>query len=314
MSKINLGSHTACKQFIKEFKDSIKNKATHKASFMTKSENCTGDYITNAKNAKQSFYVVDCEDIKYCYDIYGAKDCYDAYEPAFKIERHYETHACNEAQFLISCNTCIRGAFLDYCDNCHNSKHLFGCTSLKKNEYCILNKQYTREEYKKLTAQIKEHMKKTGEWGEFFHHSLSPFPYNDTKAQDYYPLTKEEALNRGYTWRDTNKQDFKPATITKLPDNIADTPETLPNETLACEETGKNYRITPQEFKFYKRLNIPIPRKHPDTRYKDRKQFRHKRKLTERTCPGCQTPVLSVFKKEDPERILCEKCYLEKAY
>ncbi len=316
MSKINLGSHKTSQPLIKEFKDSVKHKAAHKAAFITKSENCTGDYITNSKNAKQSFYVVDCEDIKYCYDIYGAKDCYDAYEPAFKVERHYETHACNETQFLIGCNTCIRGAFLDYCDNCHNSKHLFGCTSLKKNEYCILNKQYSKEEYEELTTKIKQHMIKTDEWGEFFPHSLSPFPYNDTKAQDYYPLTKEEALARGYTWRDKEKKDFAPATIPadKLPDTIAETTDSITQETLACEKTGKNYRITPQEFKFYKKLNIPIPRKHPDTRYEERKQFRHKRELTERTCPNCQAKTLSVFKKEDPERILCEKCYLEKAY
>jgi len=157
-------------------------------------------------------------------------------------------------------------------------------------------------------------MIKTKEWGEFFPHSLAPFPYNDSKAQDYYPLSKEKALARGYTWRDKDKQDFKPATLTNLPDTIAETPDSITQEILACEKTGKNYRITPQEFKFYKRQNIPTPHRHPDTRYEDRKQFRHKRKLTERTCPTCKTKTLSIFKETDPEKILCEKCYLAKAY
>lgn len=31
-------------------------------------------------------------------------------------------------------------------------------------------------------------MQETGERGEFFHPSLSPFGYNKTVAQEYYPL------------------------------------------------------------------------------------------------------------------------------
>jgi hypothetical protein len=31
-------------------------------------------------------------------------------------------------------------------------------------QYCILNKQYTKEEYEELVPKIIEHMKKTGEW------------------------------------------------------------------------------------------------------------------------------------------------------
>lgn len=316
IQNLNLGSHKQFTELTKEFKDSIKQKAFHKAAFITKSENCTGDYITNCKNTQQSYYCIDCEDIKYCYDIYGAKDSYDAYEPAWGIERHYETHACNETKFMIGCNTCIRSAFLDYCDNCHNSKHLFGCYGMKKNEYCILNRQYTKQEYGLLTARLKEHMLKTKEWGEFFPHSHSSFAYNDTKAQDYYPLTKEQALERSYRWRDEDKKDFRPATLetAEIPDDIAQAPNEIPEEILACEVTGKNFRITPQEFKLYRRQNIPIPHRHPDTRYLDRLFFRHKRELTERTCPSCQTKILSVFTGEDPEKILCEKCYLKKVY
>jgi len=37
-------------------------------------------------------------------------------------------------------------------------------------------------------------MMKTGEWGEFFPASLSPFGYNETVAQEYFPLSREEVL------------------------------------------------------------------------------------------------------------------------
>ena len=35
-------------------------------------------------------------------------------------------------------------------------------------------------------------MKSTGEWGEFFPHEMSPFGYNETVAQEYFPMTEDE--------------------------------------------------------------------------------------------------------------------------
>jgi len=43
-------------------------------------------------------------------------------------------------------------------------------------------------------------MKETGEWGEFFPIALSPLTYNESVAQDVFPLSREEALQRGYHW------------------------------------------------------------------------------------------------------------------
>ena len=34
----------------------------------------------------------------------------------------------------------------------------------------------------------------TGEWGEFFPSSLSPFGYNETVAQEYFPMSREDIL------------------------------------------------------------------------------------------------------------------------
>ncbi|HRI36281.1 MAG TPA: hypothetical protein PK765_04380 [bacterium] len=62
--------------------------------------------------------------------------------------------------------------------------------------YCILNKQYTEEEYNTLVPKIIAHMRETGEWGEFFSPNLSPFGYNETVAMEYFPLTKEQALSQ----------------------------------------------------------------------------------------------------------------------
>lgn len=84
-------------------------------------------------------------------------------------------------------NLCI------YVFDVHKSSNLFGCVGLRDKEYCILNKQYTREEYEKLVPQIIEKMKADGERGEFLPEWASPFGYNETVAMEYFPLSKEKA-------------------------------------------------------------------------------------------------------------------------
>lgn len=45
-------------------------------------------------------------------------------------------------------------------------------------------------------------MKSTKEWGEFFPTELSTFGYNETVAQEYFPLTEEEVKAQGWKWYD----------------------------------------------------------------------------------------------------------------
>ena len=66
-----------------------------------------------------------------------------------------------------------------------------------------MNKQYTKEEYEELVPKIIEHMKTPltnpllggegmSERGEFFPMHSSHYAYNETIAQDFFPLTKEQ--------------------------------------------------------------------------------------------------------------------------
>jgi len=55
-------------------------------------------------------------------------------------------------------------------------------------EYIILNKKYPKDEYEQKAAKIVEKMQEEKIWWEFFPSEFSPFPYNDTIANDYYPV------------------------------------------------------------------------------------------------------------------------------
>lgn len=59
---------------------------------------------------------------------------------------------------------CWTSSELAYCIDCYDTKNCFGCIGLRNKQYCILNKQYTKEQYEELVPKIIEHMTKTGEW------------------------------------------------------------------------------------------------------------------------------------------------------
>lgn len=292
-----------------EFKNRMRTEAIHKFVITENCENTTGDNIFNNKNTKDSYYTFGCEDVAYTYDCGELKDALDVTEP-FKGEIQYETHACNWGYNLMATSKCYEVHDCFYCQYCWNSDHLFGCFGLKKNKYCIFNKQYSKEEYQKLVPKIIEHMKKNKEWGEFFSIANSGFCYNETIAQDYYPITKEEALKKGWKWKDIDKKEYQPQKYV-VPQNIKDIPDSIVNEILACKSCGKNFRLIVQELEFYRKHDLPIPTKCPDCRHLQRTSLRNPRHLWDRDCQKCGAKIKTSYSPDRPEKVYCEKCYLQ---
>lgn len=154
----------------------------------------------------------------------------------------------------------------------------------------------------------------TKEWGELFPIRSSPFGYNRTNAQLYFPLTKEEAIEKGFRWDD---RDLPPPAAARtiaaeeLPDTIRDIPEDILNWAVECEVTRRPFRITPQELRFYREQSLPIPRRAPDQRHIDRFHMRNPRRFFERTCAKCQSAIRTTYAGDRPETVYCERCYLE---
>jgi predicted small metal-binding protein len=90
----------------------------------------------------------------------GAKDVMDYTYWGKSSELIYECssigYQCSQVYFSNECWEQLVRA--QYCVNCHGSSDLFGCVGLRKKQYCILNKQYTKEEYEELVPKIIEHM------------------------------------------------------------------------------------------------------------------------------------------------------------
>lgn len=271
-------------------------------------ENSSGSHIFNSKNTHESFFADRCEDCSYCAQVVDLKDCYDnnyteENELCYEYLGMYRTR---NTYFSLFCRDTVN---VFYSEHCINSQDLFGCTGLRNARYCILNKQYTKEEYEVTVAKIIEAMSGEGTFGEFFPEHMSPYAYNESVAQEYFPLTHDEVIAKGWNWRENDEKEFQPQRIV-VPDEISDVPDSICYEILACEKTGRNFRIIPQELAFYRTHKLPIPRLHPNERHRLRIEKRNPRQLIVRSCAQCGDQVQSSYPNNSPYKIVCEKCYL----
>ncbi|OGJ42610.1 hypothetical protein A3B60_00815 [Candidatus Peregrinibacteria bacterium RIFCSPLOWO2_01_FULL_39_12] len=335
MKRLTMGSYAQRQKLYEGWTKFKLENAIFRGNYFLNCENCGGNDIKNSKNTFYSFNVLNCEDCKFLYDVLDAKDCRDLNYSLYKPELSYE---------LISSLNMVKCAFsmashynsdVYYCEMLNHCANMFGCSGLTHKQYCILNKQYSKEEYEELVPRIIKHMERahgasaqaerrsgSASLGEFFPASVSPFAYNETVANEYFPLSKENVLSRGWRWQDTpseargyqEKQSAEGGHLYKIPDNINDVNDDILGKVLICEKSGKPYKIIEQELKFYRRIKIPVPHRSPDQRHVDRINLRTPRHLFDRKCDKCRTSLMSPYKSDAKEKVFCDKCYIEKIY
>lgn len=324
-----------------------------------KNLNSTGSYVTNSKNVKDSFLVRESENMRYCQycqETPGAKDCYDYCSWGAAAELIYEGISCGSGAQNIKFSWLQQENVRDveYSMNCTNGcSDLFGCVGLRKKQYCILNRQYTKEEYAALTKKIRLHMTqlpyvdkmgRTYSYGEFFPVEFSPWAYNETLAQEYFPLTKEEAIAKGFKWKDPDTKNYAPTVATEnIPSDIYKVEESITNEVFECahkmtcnQGCTKAFRILPNELNFYKKIGVPLPNLCPACRTLERLKLRLGVELYSRKCNcaggeddlgnykngvehfhgsgHCGEEFKTGYSPEKKDIVYCEKCYQQEVY
>ncbi|MCM2339209.1 MAG: hypothetical protein NDI62_02005 [Burkholderiales bacterium] len=344
LSEINLKSYKVVEELKEKFKE-IHSKSLHRFSNQNKVMNSTGDNLEGVKNCRYSFDAVgnrieDCKFIHWA--AYFLKDAYDSGPGVGDGELLYESFDTGIGNFRNLFTSVVYSSNnVEYSFNCHGCDNIFGCIGLRTKKYCILNKQYTKEEYEELIPKIKQHMNdmpyidKRGliyKYGEFFPAEMSTFCYNETQAQDYFPLNKEEAIKNGYRWRDKKVSEYV-TTIESvdLPDDLRDVDESILNEIIGCKNKDTEsgycrgaYKIILDEFNLYRKLGVPLPRFCFNCRHENRLKKRNPMKLWRRECMceneghGHQGKCLATFKTpyapDRPEIVYCENCYNKEVY
>jgi len=324
----------------------------------------SGDYLDHCKSVRASFYCRDLEQCAYCQLILFAKS-YDSMDITVAGgELCYELEEAGGYDVKFSwvafpkdiLNGVSAISSIQYCMYCFGSNmNLFACIGLRNKQYCILNKQYTKEEYEALIPKIIDHMNtmpyvdgkgRMYAYGEFFPPEFSPIPYNETWAQEYFPLSEDEAGQRGFSWCNESEQSYVPTvSAVNLPDHIKDVPDSITNEVIGCmhgggcqEQCTAAFKIIPQELAFYRKMNLPLPRLCPNCRHYARLRKRNPLKLWKRQCMcngetsqiaqttqtsqtyrniathrhgamSCQEEFETSYASERREIVYCEVCY-----
>lgn len=288
----------------------------------SKNDDVSGEYIFNSKNTKYSFLIRDAKDVKYSQYLQfpSSEDSYDISSYGLNTTGCYEGSVIgsgvNNLKFCFECYNDVRDC--EYSGYCEGSSNLFGCFGLRKKQYCIFNKQYTKEEYFDMVAKIKKQMKELPfidakgleyRYGEFFPAEQSPFSYENTIAIEHFPLTKDEVIAQGFTWHEQEPNQYQMTIEAKdLPQTITETEDSILQEVIKCPQSGRMFRITEAELQFYRQTKLPVPHLHPDERHNERIKMRNTVKLYERETEDGKT-VLTAYAPDRPEKILSEEAY-----
>ncbi|MDA2935610.1 hypothetical protein MYX06_00105 [Patescibacteria group bacterium AH-259-L05] len=353
IKEFDLGSFSTIRQ-LQERHKSIMLESIHRFAHILKSVNVTGDNVQYAKNCKFCFDVIgkpSAEDCKFLvWAGYNLKDAYDCGPGiALNVEQTYDSFDTGMSGSRLYFTSVVYGSHdVYYSINCHGSNSLFGCYGLRNKQYCILNKQYSKQEYQKLILSITKHMndmpykdkkERVYKYGEFFPVELSPFAYNETIAQEYFSLTKQQAIEQDYAWKDPETRDYEITIKSEdLPDHIKDVNDDILKSVIGCEHKRKcteqcttAFKIIPDELQFYQKMNLPVPRLCPNCRHYQRLKQRNPLKLWHRKCQcageksdngvykntikhfhknnHCPNEFETTYAPNRPEIIYCEKCY-----
>lgn len=148
-------------------------------------ENCLGTFLENCKNLIFCTHANYAEDCIYLNSMaHYVKDSVDCdqigYDPS---ELLYECIGINGGQNLNFCYACWHTSDSEYCEMVFNSHHCFGCIARNHAEYEILNKKYSKDDYFKKLAEIKDELKREDFYGKWL--LPSAYPYEDTIAPLY---------------------------------------------------------------------------------------------------------------------------------
>ena len=342
IKKEMLSSYTALEKNIEEFKEMVRKKAVHKFMTGERNHDVSGELIYGSKNVKKSYYIHDGENEKYAVrGGVGQKDSMDV----FGVHSGELIYECNSVDFS---SRCLFGSNAEnnmgvlYAIDCDHLNNSFGCVGLRKKEYCILNKQYDEKTYKeihpKIIAQMetepyKDKKGKIYKYGEFFPTELSPHAYNESIAQEWAPINKETALEIGYKWDGVDEKSYVPTKGWKdLPDTIEGVDDSILSEIILCQawdsdkataqnhKCTKAFRVTFNELTMYRKWNLPLPRKCPNTRYFEMSQLRNLPNFWSRSCmcelknhqhgeKKCEIEFETSYSPERKEIVYCETCY-----
>jgi hypothetical protein len=323
LSEVDFGSRQQMQEHTKRFEMFLKEKSIWPENFNEKTENCIGEYLNGCHDCKYSFSISKPsqnmywtafnsggeENVVFTCGGYGSHDVY--YNAA--VGGSFNTLFSLFSSRLQSCEFCV---------SCYDSEFCFGCVGLNKKKYCILNQQYTEEEYWKKVDEIKTKMLVRGEYGEFLPGKFSSSYYSESGATIYYLSDDEFGKKMGAHFFDPESEgaigrELSDSTTIKdaslVPDNIKDLEvEAWAKIPLYDAVYDRRFAFLKPELEFYKQEGIAPPNNHFMPRVRSLLWHANSSVIEKQNCTKCQKEILVAINKTFKNRkIYCHACYLK---
>ena len=135
-----------------------------------------------------------------------------------------------------------------------------------------------------------------------------------------------------YKWKDPEERNYQTEIKTEnVPNDLKNVNEEIVGKVIECEHKGKcndqcteAFKIIQEEFSFYKRMSLPLPKLCPNCRHYQRIFQRNPFKLWHRRCMcdknhinhqgRCDVEFETSYAPNRPEIVYCEKCYQQEVY
>lgn len=240
------------------------------------SHDVVGSAVINSENVKNGYFSYNSKNGKNLILVWGI----DGNENMFDVIFWWARTANNlygimwangeniyNSMNITWCSQIYYSYFLNKCSHC------LGCIGLQNKSYCILNKQYSKEEWEILAEKIFSQMENDNLLWKFFPWYINPFYFNDTLAFLLWNFSKEEVTKAWFMWRDEKIKVDIPENIETIEirnlssfqgfdsnGNWKISPLIL--EKIIKDEKWNYYRITKHEYDFLMKYSLPLPEIH----------------------------------------------------
>jgi len=314
----DLNSRSSFEKAETEFDQMLTNDAWHRAIFIDHCEDSSGNYLDKCKNCNNCYLLTnDAED---CINVWRGVECKDSLDCVSPGLNHcellYYVSIAQDASYNIKLSAnVIQCKHMEYCAHCFQCENCFGCCGLVGKKYCILNKQYSEEEYEQLKSEIIEAMKKTGEYDKFFPGYFAACPYSESLSGYYWPLDEKTTKQYGFRFGDYKRDKLESYQDRNDIPDIIDSYEEILKKTFWDDEFKRPFQIAKEDIEYANKIGCPInnsyyvQRLHRNFRYIPFDGF-----TRTTTCAKCSRESKTSWEKKFDGRILCEECYLSEVY
>jgi hypothetical protein len=295
------------------FQKILREKSFFRALSIEKWENVFGNYLEQVKNGELVFFANTMEDV--CNIVRGvdARSCLDALTP-YDTEKQYMCCAvqlkCYDVRFSFQLT---EARFVDYSAYSSQLENCFWCCGLVRAKNCVMNTPYSVQEYSSLKQKMIDHMKSTGEWGQFFPGSFAPNPYDESWSSFYFPLSQSEQKKEWYFYLpNPEKLNASYLNIDQLPSTPDEANESTTKLTFWDSVAMKPFQILPQDINLCRELKVALPHTHYIRRIQENFRWMpYNGTLRTTKCAKSWKEIQTSWPSEYDGRIVSEEEYLK---